>query len=212
MGLSEEQAYAQAAKARAQANPVASNKVGGAKNLYKEDGTPYAPWMTGVIESPDAAVVKSRTDAKGKLAADPQRAELSGVGVSWKMLGDELELKWSTGSEEGNLGFVVSRRQGKTETWEKVCDYTEAPSELASKGVEGGNYSFIVPDPTPGSWVYRISDVDTKGNVSDLSQTLVEVESEQDGRTQKLALAVLVIVLLLALFAGLSLDPLSSTG
>lgn len=45
--------------------------------------------------------------------------ELSGQGLVWRMLGDELELRWATGSEEGNKGFIVTRRQGKTQTW--VC-------------------------------------------------------------------------------------------
>lgn len=211
MGLTEEEARAQASKARAQSSPVKSDKVGGAKSLFKEDGTPYAPWMANFPTDYDTSVVKSRTDAKGKLAADPQRAELSGVGMSWKMLGDELELKWTTGNEEDNVGFIVSRRQGKTDKWEKLADNNTAPAELASKGPEGGSYSFIVADPSPGSWVYRVADTDKNGVVSDLSQTLVEIESEQDSQVQKVALVVLVAILLAALAAGLSLDPLSST-
>ncbi len=158
----------------------------------------------------DDSVIKSKSDARGKLAADPQLAELSGVGVAWKMLGDELELKWSTGSEEGNLGFVVSRRAGRDTQWKKVSDYVDAPAELASKGPEGGTYSFLVTDARPGSWVYRISDVDSNGNFSDLSQTLVEIESEEDTKTRTIALGILITVLLIALAAGLSLDPLSS--
>lgn len=211
MGISQEESYAQAGKAAAQKKPVKSDRVGREKNLFREDGTPYAPWMANFPTDYDTTIIKSRTDAKGKLAADPQRAELSGVGVSWKMLGDELELTWSTGSEEANAGFIVSRRPGKTDEWQKVADNTSNPAELASKGTAGGKYSFIVTDPSPGSWVYRISDVDRSGNVSDLSQTLVEIESEQDSRTQKIALAALIAVLLLSLIAGLSLDPLAST-
>ena len=211
MGLTEEQALAQASKVAAQSKPVKSDKVGGAKNLFKDDGTPYAPWMADFPTEYDTTVIKSRTDAKGKMAMDPQREELSGVGISWKMLGDELELKWTTGNEEGNVGFIVSRRQGKTETWEKIADYATAPAELASKGREGGKYSFIVPDPSPGAWVYRVADIDRTGKVSDLSQTLVEIESEQDSRFQKIALAVLILILGVALAAGLSLDPMSTT-
>lgn len=210
-GLSDAEAYAQAEKISSQKNPTVSAKVGRGKSLFKEDGTPYAPWMANYPTDYNNAVIKSKTDARGKLAADPQLAELSGVGVDWKMLGDELELKWSTGREENNLGFIVWRRAGRESEWEKVCDYNSAPAELASKGQEGGSYSFIVTDPSPGSWVYRISDVDSKGNISDLSQTLVEIESEEDSNVRKLALGVLIAVLLIALAAGLSLDPLSAT-
>lgn len=209
MGLSEEQAYAQAMKAQKQSKPVKSNKVGGNKNLFKPDGTAYAPWMGNIAEY-DNKIIKSRSDAVGRLAADPQLGELSGVGILWKMLGDELELSWTTGAEEGNRGFVVYRRAGKSEQWEKVADYRDAPAELATRGSEGGKYSFLVRDPLPGTWVYRVSDVDERNNVSDLSQVLVEIESAEDSKIQKIALAVLLGILALALFLGTQLDPLSS--
>lgn len=210
MGLTEEQAYAQALKAQKQKNPVKSQKVGGSKNLLKPDGTPYAPWMANVSAEYDSSVIKNKTDATGKLAADPQSAELSGVGMSWNMLGDELELKWATGSEDNNQGFVVYRRQGKSDKWDKLADYRDAPGELASKGPEGGSYSFLVQDPQPGSWVYRVSDVDQNNNVSDLSQLLVEIESDEDSKTRTIALIVLLAILGLALAAGIFFDPLSN--
>lgn len=210
MGLTDEQAQAQAMKAQKQSSPVKSTKVGGKKNLLKPDGTPYAPWMRNIAEY-DPTIIKKRTDATGRLAMDPQSGELSGLGVTWKMLGDELELSWATGAEEGNRGFVVYRRPGKSPDWQKVSDFRDKPAELASLGSEGGKYSFLVPDPSPGTWVYRVSDVDQNNQVADLSQVLVEIESAEDSKTQKIALAILLAVLALAVFAGLSLDPLSST-
>lgn len=48
MGLTEEEALAQAQKAANQKKPVKSDKVGGKKNLLKPDGTPYAPWMANI--------------------------------------------------------------------------------------------------------------------------------------------------------------------
>lgn len=48
MGLTDEQAEAQARKASKQKEPVKSSKVGGKKNLLKPDGTPYAPWMGNI--------------------------------------------------------------------------------------------------------------------------------------------------------------------
>lgn len=209
MGLSDEQAYAQARKQQKQSNPVKSAKVGGRKNLFREDGTPYAPWMGNIAEY-DATVIKKRTDAVGRLAADPQLGELSGVGMTWKMLGDELELSWATGAEEGNRGFVVYRRAGKSDAWEKVSDFRDKPGELASVGPEGGKYSFLVTDAKPGSWVYRVSDCDQNNNVSDLSQVLVDIESEEDSQVRLIALVLLLGILALTAIAGLSLDPLSS--
>ncbi len=211
-GVSEEEAIRQAAKATGKSTGEKKEaKVGRGKSLFKPDGTPYAPWMANFPSDYNDAVVKSKSDAVGSLRYDPQRAELSGVGLSYKLLGDELELRWSTGGEEGNVGFVVSRRGTREETWTKVSDYKDKPAELASKGPEGGTYSFLVTDPSVGNYVYRVSDVDTEGNVSDLAQCLVEIEAEEDTRLRLVALAVLLLVLGAALFAGIVFDPLSTT-
>lgn len=206
--------YAQASKAVSQKEGGSGSegaRVGGRKSLLKADGTPYAPWMNVSAEH-DGSVIASKSDARGKLAADPQLAELSGVGLSWKLLGDELELRWSTGNEDGNAGFIVSRRAAREEKWEKLADFGDAPAELASKGRAGGDYSFLVTKPAVGAYLYRVSDVDSgTGVVSDLSQCLVDIEAPEDSSVRNSALAALVAVLGLALWLGLSLDPLSST-
>lgn len=211
LGLSEAEMHAQALKAVKQARPAASDRVGGAKSLLKPDGTPYAPWMANVRTDYDKAVIKKKTDATGRLAADPQLAELSGVGLQWKMLGDELELSWATGAEDGNLGFVVYRRKGGDDKWVKIADFRDRPGELQSKGNQGGAYSLLVDDAQPGSWVYRVSDVNAENQVADLAQVLVEIEPEQDRLVQKIALAALLAVLAAAVALGLLLDPLSGS-
>lgn len=212
MGMTDEEARAQAVKQMKQSNPVKSDRVGGAKNLFREDGTPYAPWMADFPTEYNNAVIKRRTDATGRLAADPQRGELSGVGITWKVVGDNdaLEVSWATGSEDGNVGFVVYRRRGKSDKWEKLADYRSKPIELKTKGPEGGSYKFSVPDPEPGTWVYRVSDVDTNDNVADLAQVLVEIESAEDSKIQKIALVSLLIILAIAFGIGVFLDPQSS--
>lgn len=212
-GASEEEAKAMLMKTAAQKSNQGSKstRVGGAKSLFKEDGTAYAPWMAGFPTSYNTEVIKSKSDAQGRLAADPQQSELSGVGLSYKLLGDEVELKWATGSEEGNIGFVVSRRAGRAAEWVTIADYKTNPGELVSKGPQGGAYSFLVTDAGTGTFVYRVSDVDSAGNKSDLAQCLIEIEAEEDTKVRLVALAALLGVLALAIFAGVSLDPLSST-
>lgn len=221
-GMSEEQAIVQAQKAQNQANPSASKgsgKIGGKKSLLGPDGKPLAPWMN-VEADYDRSIRKKKGDSAGRLAGDPQRQELSGVGLQSKMLGDELELTWATGSETGSFvdgveyalkGFVVSRRKGQTEMWERVCDWRDKPAELLSKGPDGGAYSFIVTDPEPGAWIYRISDEDGSGKLSDLSQTLVDIESGEDSQTRLIALAVLLAVIFGFVAFSLITDPLSGT-
>merc|ERR1711908_58436 len=48
------------------------------------------------------------------LAIDPQAAELgAGDGLRSKTISEEeVELRWSTGNEDGNAGFIVQRRKG----------------------------------------------------------------------------------------------------
>lgn len=208
MGVSEEEAIAQARKKMGDGKGDGSED-GGMKNLLKPDGTPYAPWMkVGAGPGGKRAGKKGgRDDGDGGKVE-----ELNASAISWKMLGDELELRWRTGSEENNRGFAVYKRsiEGGLE-WIKVADYVDAPAELATKGAEGGDYSFLVQKVETGSWAYRVADVDLKGEEGDLAQVVVEIESSQDSQVQKVALAALVAVLLLAIVVGLALDPLSST-
>lgn len=214
MGVSDDQARAQAYKAQMQANPEMvklSGKIGGKASLIGADGKELAPWMKNVNADYKKTVVKRKGDAKGRLANDPQNQELSGQGLRAKMLGDELELSWGTGTEAGNRGFIVTRRKGKTDMWESVGDWRDKPAELASKGDEGGAYSFIVTDPAPGSWVYRISDEDGSGKVSDLSQTLVDVDSDEDSQVRLAALAALLAVLFGFVAYSLLVDPMNGT-
>jgi hypothetical protein len=210
-GLSEADALAQAAKAAGQASPGEGRKLGGRKSLIGPDGKPLAPWMKVAEGGEERSIRKRKGDSVGRLAGDPQAQELSGQGLEWTMLGDELELQWATGNEEGNRGFVVTRRKAKEAEWTPVSDWKDKPAELASKGVNGGVYSFVVPDAQPGAWVYRISDVDANGAVSDLSQTLVDIESGEDAMVRNIALAILLAVIGGFVAFSLVTDPLSGT-
>merc|ERR1712032_1376522 len=95
-----------------------------------------------------------------QLNVDPQAAELgAGGGLKSKIISEEeVELKWSTGDESGNEGFIVQRRKGGTERFEEIASYTSfAP--LKTKGAGGGVYSYLDDTvPSPGTWVYRIGD------------------------------------------------------
>ncbi|GJQ10345.1 hypothetical protein GpartN1_g2136.t1 [Galdieria partita] len=184
-------------------------KVGGAKSLYRADGTPYAPWLIGkVMEDPRPLAPKKKPSALGRLAADPQLQEIAGVGLKAKILGDEVELVWSTDKEENNIGFIVQRRRGGTEDFQVIADYKTDPS-LKSKGSSGGNYSFIDSTASPGTWIYRISDVNSQGETSDLCQTLVEISSNEDKQRQKWAVIILSSLVIALFVVGLLLDPLT---
>ncbi|KAA8494834.1 hypothetical protein FVE85_3075 [Porphyridium purpureum] len=198
----------------AKAMPKRAPKVGGRKSLLNAQGVPYAPWMRFREEDLDykpSERKQPKTDARGRLAGDPQAQELAGTGLRAKFLGDELELAWQTGDETGNTGFILSRRRGKEEEFETVADYKSDPATFKSKGPAGGSYSYLCEKPEAGTWVYRISDVDENGAVSDLSQTLVEIESEEDQKKQRIALVVFGIFVVILAAIGFLADPESGT-
>mmetsp|Transcript_19326 Transcript_19326/g.77289 ORF Transcript_19326/g.77289 Transcript_19326/m.77289 type:complete len:239 (+) Transcript_19326:407-1123(+) len=196
--------------ARAQGKSEKKKKVGGKASMYRSDGTAYAPWMVGaIIEDVDSMGVKSKSDAVGSLRTDPQAQELAGVGLKYKSLGDELLLTWSTGSERSNQGFVIRKRKGKTDEWIKIADFDSHPAELTSKGAQGGDYSWLDKSPEPGTWIYRVSDIDKNGVQSDLSQTIVELQSEGEQRVQIAALIGLIAFLVLFGAVAANIDKLS---
>jgi hypothetical protein len=213
MGISREQAVAQLRAQLAEKRPPSDRKIGGKASLYRPDGTPYAPWMIGLVEEEPSKVSgqKTRTDARGRLAGDPQAQEIAGIGLRARVVDNtHVELVWRTESETNNAGFQVSRRRGKSAEWQAVADYKSAPDKLRSRGPQGGAYRFIDQPPEPsGTWVYRVSDVDTDGMVSDLSQVLVEFESAEERQRQLVVLAALLGTLVLIGVVTSMLDPLS---
>merc|ERR1719331_3716159 len=112
-------------------------------NMKSESGVEFAPWMKVDAEA-IAKAKKEREERKARAASsakgdqmliDPQAAELgAGGGLKSKVLSEEeVELRWSTGDETGNLGFIVQRRKGGSQNFEDIESFTSfAP--LKTKG------------------------------------------------------------------------------
>eukprot|EP00966_Prymnesium_polylepis_P038281 887965-Prymnesium_polylepis.1 len=92
------------------------------RGMRSSSGVEFAPWMKVDAEK-IAEAKKAREERKARSAAasrqdqmliDPQAAELgAGGGLKSKVLSEEeVELRWSTGDETGNAGFIVQRRKG----------------------------------------------------------------------------------------------------
>mmetsp|Transcript_21892 Transcript_21892/g.34404 ORF Transcript_21892/g.34404 Transcript_21892/m.34404 type:complete len:259 (+) Transcript_21892:50-826(+) len=186
------------------------------KGMFNAEGKPYAPWMMDSVDAEKAKQAQEnrrarkaaeKKAAQGALLVDPQAMELSGVGLKTKMVGDECEISWGTGDETGNKGFIITKRRGGSDDWQVVASYTDwAP--LNSKGPAGGQYTYMDSDTEQGTWIYRVSDVNTQGQTSDLCQALVEVQDQGQQMATK-AFAVGIIGVFGALLAaGLFLDPL----
>lgn len=211
------QAQAEATKQQ-ELSPEAKKVYSG---MRSSSGVEFAPWMQ-VDPEAIAKAEKMRLERKARqaaqkevdpLAIDPQAAELgAGGGLRSKTISEEeVELRWSTGNEDGNAGFIVQRRKGGTEKFEDIASF-DSYAALKTKGSAGGSYTYLDDTvPSVGTWVYRVLDCDTKGTRSAVCQKLVEVDS-QDEQTFTLAVGGVIAVLALGLVvAGIGADPIQTT-
>ena len=195
-------------------------KMKRASNLRNANGVEYAPWMniTPEAETEIKSMMKQKAEARrkrkdqeagvsGALLMDSQAQELSGGGLNIKVVSDnEVELSWATSSETSTKGFAIKRRQSRTEDFETIASY-ENWGPLASKGVDGGQYSFLDDKIAPGGWVYRVTECETNGQENDICQALVDVETADEQRGAVFAAVGIVVLALGALAAGVLLDP-----
>jgi hypothetical protein len=145
---------------------------------------------------------------RGALLQDSTNQELSGTGLKSKIInGNAVELEWATGAEtSGTKGFIVKRRAKKTADFETLASY-ESYGPLASKGPDGGLYRYLDENVSPGGYFYRITEVDG-ATESDLSQCLVEIETQEEQKSQLIALVGLATIAIAAVAAGVLSDPL----
>mmetsp|Transcript_23532 Transcript_23532/g.67800 ORF Transcript_23532/g.67800 Transcript_23532/m.67800 type:complete len:312 (+) Transcript_23532:61-996(+) len=189
-------------------------------NLRNSAGVDYAPWMNISEEDEEGIrqLMKEKTEARrkrqeeeksvsGNLYLDSQAQELSGTGLNYKVIGGEVELEWATKSESGTKGFIVKRRPAKTEEFSVIASYADW-GPLQSKGADGGVYRYLDDTASPGGWVYRISECDNAGSEADLCQCLVDVQTEDEQRAAIIAAVGFVAFGVIAVVAGLTLDPL----
>ena len=190
-------------------------------NLRNAKGVEYAPWM-GISETEENKIrnlMRDRTEARrkrqeqernvsGNLFRDSQAQELSGTGLSYKILDGDVELTWATKTEADTKGFVVKRRAAKTNDYAVIASH-EDWGPLQSKGRQGGVYRYLDETATPGGWVYRISEEDSMGTESDVCQALIEVETEDEARAAVIAGVGFGIFAVLVAVAGVLLDPIN---
>lgn len=146
----------------------------------------------------------------GNLYFDSQAQELSGTGLKAKVIDEDVEIEWATKSEKGTAGFIVKRRPAKTEDFTTIATFEEW-GPLQSKGVDGGVYRYLDTGVSPGGWVYRVSECDTSGNENDLCQCLVEIQTPEEQKAGLIAGVSIGVLAVLAVAAGLLLDPLNGS-
>lgn len=191
-------------------------------NLRNANGVDYAPWMNMSAEDEEKirSVMKEKAEARrkrqlqeksvtGNLYYDSQAQELSGTGLTTKIIDGQVELEWATKSEKNTKGFIVKRRPAKTEDFSVIASYEEW-GPLVSKGADGGIYRYLDTESTPGGWVYRVTECDNSGNEADLCQCLVEVQTEDEQKAALIAGVGIGVLMIGAVVAGLVLDPYAS--
>jgi hypothetical protein len=195
------------------------NKTKRMSNLRNEKGVEYAPWMrmTADDEARIRKVVLEKAEArrrrkeaevgvKGALLMDSQAQEVSGTGLRYKINGNDVELEWATNSEANTKGFIVKRRPAKTDDFTVLASYQNY-GPLASKGKDGGVYRFLDEGVQPGGWVYRVTESEASGAENDLSQCLVEIQTDEEQRGAILAVSLFALVAVGAVVLGNLLDP-----
>lgn len=191
--------------------------------LTNERGTEYAPWMN--IRPEDEVRIRGamrekaearrrrqlqERSTRGSLLKDSTNQELSGTGLRGKLIDNSaVELEWATGSERNTLGFLVKRRTVKSGQGFDVIASYENYGPLASKGTGGGVYRYLDDAIVPGNgYVYRVTECDKDGEENDLSQCLIEVQTQEEQIGTKVALAAFITIAVGFLAASLLLDPL----
>ncbi|KAL3780759.1 hypothetical protein ACHAWO_005675 [Cyclotella atomus] len=195
-------------------------KMAKMSKLSSASGVEYAPWM-GITEYEEAeirSIMREKTaarrarqeqqkDVTGNLYLDSQAQELSGTGLSYKIIDGQVELEWATKSETDTKGFIVKRRAAKTNDYSVIASYKDW-GPLASKGVDGGIYRYLDESATPGGWVYRITEEDNSGNSADICQCLVEVQTADEQKAALIAGVGFAVFAVVAVVAGIALDPM----
>jgi hypothetical protein len=196
-------------------------KMQRASNLRNANGVDYAPWMniSADDEKKIKQVMKERTQARrqrqeqertvsGNLLVDSQAQELSGGGLRTKVIDTDVEISWATSAEGNTKGFIIKRRPAKTQDEEfAVLVSFEDWGPLASKGPEGGQYSYLDTTTSPGGWVYRVTEQETNGRQNDICQALVEVQTQEEQRGAVIAAVGIAALGVAAVAAGIFLDP-----
>ena len=186
-----------------------------------EKGMEYAPWMN--MSAEDEARIRSlarektiarkkrqmqEQNVRGSLLKDSTNQELSGTGLQYKVIDtDSVELEWTTDSEPDTKGYIIKRRASKTPDFVTIASY-ETYAPLNSKGINGGTYRYLDENVGTGvSYLYRITEKEGNGDENDLSQCLVDIQSENEKRSQLVAIAGFGLVAVAVVAAGLFLDP-----
>ena len=181
------------------------------KMMYNENGVAYAPWVSKQIDE-DAIIddlIRKEKGIEFKAAKTSilDRGEIEAAeGMRWRMQDNQVDLAWGTGEEADNQGFVVEKRPSYGGDFAEIASFREV-SGLVSKGEQGGRYRYTDPSTAGGSWIYRVTDCDSKGKTNVLCQCFVEVQTETENQQQIVVAFAFAGLLVAASAVGYALNP-----
>ncbi len=111
---------------------------------------------SGVIQIPRSTLTWNRP-------ATPLPVQLSYFRVARQEGGSSVELSWATLSETNNLGFEVERRSGAVGAFEKLAGVF-IPGHGTT--ITPHSYGYVDAGVGPGTWYYRLRQIDLDGSVS----------------------------------------------
>jgi hypothetical protein len=179
----------------------------------------YAPWMADTV-SPEAIAMREKAERERrdkkveKLVGnriDPAKQELSGSGLKIRVETfvdtGRVKLEWSTGSEESNLGFIVSRKGARDVDFKDIADFDGFQS-LRSKGPAGGTYTFTDEDVPAGEYLYKVQDVavGTK-DLTEVCRKSIEVQTQGEQSNNVVLVGGFLALCGLLYAVGSVLDP-----
>ena len=87
-----------------------------------------------------------------------------------------VKLVWATESETDNLGYILERKIGGSD-WAEIASYLTDPALKGAGNTSSRiEYGYTDEEVLPGeSYSYRLSDVDTKGNITIKNRFLNDV-------------------------------------
>lgn len=201
----------------AEAEEIAKKKR---SNMFNENGVAYAPWMVSQVDEEAIEIARARRAEEKRQARiklqeaegvvnilDAATSELSGMGLKAKVIDGEVELLWSTDSEEENKGFIVEKKRLGYSSWDECASYTSW-SPLKSKGTLGGAYSYVDSEAEEGEFLYRIIAEQSDNSRQITCQVGITVETSGQQLQTKIVVGFAVALFAGLLYAGNALDPI----
>lgn len=128
-----------------------------------KNGASVTVTAAGLGEPTSGVIQIARSSITWNRPATPLPVQLSYFRVSRQEGGSDVALSWATLSETNNLGFEVERRNGATGSFLKLPGVF-IPGHGTT--VTPNSYGYVDAGVGPGTWYYRLRQIDLDGTVT----------------------------------------------